>query len=84
MVATLFKQRNNKSKSITTITAEDNWKAVITNWLLTDNAIKLPLGKYVITQGHIMGIFELDELDNGSRYLSLTAHLDLNNIREDV
>lgn len=84
MVATLFKQRNNKGKSIITITAEDDWKAVISNWLLTDDVVKLPLGKYVITQGNIMGIFELDELDDGSRYLSLTAHLDLDNLKESV
>ncbi len=84
MVATLFKQRNNKNKSITTITAEDNWKVVISNWLLTDNVVKLPLGKYIIAQGNIMGVFELDELEDGTRYLSLTAHLDLNNTREKV
>ncbi|MCM1324194.1 MAG: hypothetical protein NC218_08525 [Acetobacter sp.] len=82
MVATLYRQRNNKDKSIEAVTAEDNWKDVLSNWLLGD--FPMPLGKYIITQGPTMATFELKELvEGGDRYVELVARQDISQIIEE-
>lgn len=84
MVAILYRNREYKNETvIEAISAEDNWKDIIANWLL-DDIIKLPLGEYVITQDDAMGLFELDEQDDGTRILILQSFQSLSNTVEGI
>lgn len=83
MTAILYRQRECADRPIEAISAEDNWKDVIANWLL-DDLIKLPLGEYIIAQDDGLGLFELDEQDDGTRVLILQSFQSISNTVEGI
>lgn len=80
MTATLYQERGTKNKHYTAITAEDSWKDVINNWLLTKNLPHLPRGRYLIVQGDVIAEFRLDTIDSGERFIELIKFLSLDNV----
>ena len=80
MVAILYQQRKkNKNMYYNPISAEDSWRAVIDEWLLTDK-ISLPDGKYLIVQGDTIAEFILTRISSGEKFLELQRHISLSNI----
>ena len=80
MTATLYQERGIKNKQYRAITAEDNWKDIINNWLLATDFPHLPCGRYLIVQGDIIAEFRLDTVDGGERFIELVKYLSLDNI----
>lgn len=80
MTATLYQERGIKNKCYKAITAEDNWKDVINNWLLAKDIPHLPRGRYLIVQDDVIAEFRLDTIDSGERFIELVKYLSLDNI----
>lgn len=77
MVATLYRQRNNKQETVEAITAEDKWQDIIDLWLLMETP-PLPSGKYIITEADSMGVVQLDLTDSGEPCLKLLSWMNTN------
>ena len=80
MTATLYQERGIKNKYYKAITAEDNWKDVINNWLLAKDLPHLPRGRYLIVQGDVIAEFRLDTIDSGERFIELVKYMSLDNV----
>ena len=80
MTATLYQERGTKNKCYKAITAEDNWKDVINNWLLAKGRTHLPRGRYLIVQDDVISEFRLDTIDSGERFIELVKYMSLDNI----